>query len=101
MLASPEPTGRKALGQHWLNDSEALDSIVAAAELAPDDVVLEIGPGTGNLTSKLLSQDVQVIAVEKDEKLAKVVPKHPRLSVLAGDILKYDLTQMPPGYKVV
>jgi 16S rRNA (adenine1518-N6/adenine1519-N6)-dimethyltransferase len=45
---------RKRFGQHWLVDQGVLDQIVAAAELQPGDRVLEIGPGRGSLTERLL-----------------------------------------------
>ncbi|MEK7096297.1 MAG: rRNA adenine N-6-methyltransferase family protein, partial [Patescibacteria group bacterium] len=47
---------KKSLGQHWLHDEATLNYICDAAELVPTDTVLEIGPGTGTLTKKLLSR---------------------------------------------
>ena len=60
----------KSLGQHFLTDTNVLNRIVAAAELTPDDVVIEVGPGLGALTERLLEAAGLVIAVELDAKLA-------------------------------
>jgi 16S rRNA (adenine1518-N6/adenine1519-N6)-dimethyltransferase len=60
------PYPRKQFGQHWLRSEKALNRILKAAELTPQDTVLEIGPGQGILTKALLQQANQVIAVEVD-----------------------------------
>jgi 16S rRNA (adenine1518-N6/adenine1519-N6)-dimethyltransferase len=95
---------KKSLGQHWLFDSKSLGAICDEAEVASEDTILEIGPGLGPLTVELTSRAKQVIAVELDERLARElpsrVPAH-NLKVVHGDILKFDLTELPPGYKVV
>ncbi len=62
---------RKSLSQNFLTDPEALDAIVAAAELAPGDRVVEIGPGLGVLTRRLLAAGASVLAVELDPRLAE------------------------------
>ena len=101
-LASRGP--KKSLGQHWLKDPEILAEIAAAAELAADDVVLEIGPGLGTLTSRLLARASAVTAVELDGDLARKLPGQfpgKNLTVVHEDILQFDLNQLPPGYKVV
>jgi 16S rRNA (adenine1518-N6/adenine1519-N6)-dimethyltransferase len=92
---------KKSLGQHWLKDVPTLELICQAAEIKPDDTILEIGPGQGDLTTLLLSKANKVFAVELDELLAKKLPAHPKLTVIQGDILKFDLTTLPPGYKIV
>ena len=61
---------RKSLSQNFLTDPEALDAIVAAAELAPGDHVVEVGPGLGVLTRRLLAAGASVLAVELDPRLA-------------------------------
>lgn len=94
----------KALGQHWLQDREVLASIAEAADLAPSDTVLEIGPGLGTLTSELLRRSKKVIAVEFDQELAAKLPKQfpgTTLEVQNADILQFDLSSLPAGYKVV
>lgn len=62
---------RKALSQNFLTDAAALDAIVAAAELEPGDRVVEVGPGLGVLTRRLLAAGASVIAVELDPRLAE------------------------------
>jgi 16S rRNA (adenine1518-N6/adenine1519-N6)-dimethyltransferase len=95
---------KKSLGQHWLFDSKSLGAICDEAEVAPEDTILEIGPGLGPLTVELTARAKRVIAVELDDRLARElpsrVPAH-NLKVVHGDILKFDLTELPPGYKVV
>jgi 16S rRNA (adenine1518-N6/adenine1519-N6)-dimethyltransferase len=61
--------GRR-LGQHFLTDPRILDRIVDAVEPDPDDVVIEIGPGRGTLTCRLAPRVGQVIAIERDRRLA-------------------------------
>jgi 16S rRNA (adenine1518-N6/adenine1519-N6)-dimethyltransferase len=62
---------RKSLSQNFLTDPEALDAIVAAAEIAPGERVVEIGPGLGVLTRRLLAAGASVLAVELDQRLAE------------------------------
>lgn len=93
----------KSLGQHWLKDRFILEAIADEAELTPNDVVLEIGPGLGTLTSVLLSRAKEVIAVEFDVSLAgKLSGQFPgkNLSVHTADILSFNLSKLPTGYKV-
>ena len=95
---------KKSLGQHWLKDPEILADIAEAAELTSDDVVLEIGPGLGTLTSRLLARANSVIAVEFDTDLARKLPGQfpgKKLNVVNQDILQFDLNQLPKNYKVV
>ena len=81
----------KVLGQNFLVDRNALESIVDAAELPPGARVLEIGPGLGVLTEELLRRGFAVTAVEKDpvlaERLAEALGNPPTLTVRAGDAL--------------
>lgn len=94
----------KSLGQHWLKDRDVLAHIAECADIQPDDTVLEIGPGLGTLTSELLRRAKQVIAVEFDSELARKLPAQfpgKNLQVYHQDILSFDLSLLPPGYKVV
>ncbi|MEI7689643.1 MAG: 16S rRNA (adenine(1518)-N(6)/adenine(1519)-N(6))-dimethyltransferase RsmA [Candidatus Saccharibacteria bacterium] len=94
----------KSLGQHWLRDRYVLAHIADCADLSADDTVLEIGPGLGTLTSELLRRAGRVVAVEFDSELARKLPAQfpgKNLSVVSEDILKFDLTDLPVGYKVV
>lgn len=95
---------KKSLGQHWLEDEYILGSICDMAEVKPGDLVLEIGPGQGTLTKTLLARGAEVIAVEFDEELAAELPSRinsDRLKVINQDILKFNLNDLPKGYKVV
>ena len=94
----------KALGQHWLKDPVILEEIADYANLQKDETVLEIGPGLGTLTSRLLKRAWRVVAVELDKALAEKLPGQfpgKDLVVVNEDILKFDLTTLPTGYKVV
>jgi 18S rRNA (adenine1779-N6/adenine1780-N6)-dimethyltransferase len=88
------------VGQHILKNPGVADAIVAKANLKPEDVVLEVGPGTGNLTVRILEKAKKVIAVELDPRMAAEVtkrlqgkPEQKRLEVLLGDVIK---TELPP-----
>ncbi len=99
------PYPKKSLGQNFLINAGVLEKIVSAAELSPNDTVLEIGPGTGNLT-KLLSEKVRstnsgqagrVIAVEKDHRLIgelKEKFKNTNVEVIEGDILNFTIESL-------
>lgn len=94
----------KKLGQHWLKDEAALEVICEAADIGSDDTVLEVGPGLGDLTRRLAAKAGTVIAVEIDSALAERLPeaiKADNLEIVNDNILKFDLTQLPVGYKVV
>ncbi len=84
----------KALGQHFLVDEQTLRRIVAAAELAPDAVVLEIGPGTGALTRHLAAAAGQVVAVELDRQLLPLLECTmtgcTNVHLVQGDIMALD-----------
>jgi 16S rRNA (adenine1518-N6/adenine1519-N6)-dimethyltransferase len=98
------PHAKKSLGQHWLTDLSTLEDICDLADLMPTDTVLEVGPGAGTLTTHLLKKAKRVVAVEFDEALARDLPKNllaDNLDVVQQDILQFDLTSMPKGYKVV
>jgi 16S rRNA (adenine1518-N6/adenine1519-N6)-dimethyltransferase len=95
---------KKSLGQHWLKDKATLQAICDAGDLKQNDNVLEIGPGLGDLTRQLVKRAGKVIAVELDSNLALKLMgeiKSDSLEVIQGDILKFDLTQLPVDYKVV
>ena len=95
---------KKSLGQHWLKDKDVLAEIASEAALSVEDTVLEIGPGLGTLTSHLLKNSKQVIAVELDSDLARKLPGQfpgKNLKVFNEDILEFDLSALPANYKVV
>ena len=98
---------RKGLGQNFLLDETALRQIVSAAELGPDDCVLEIGPGLGSLTRHLALAARIVSAVELDRDLfaplKKVLAPYKNVRLVQGDILALDPSVLvdAPGYVVV
>lgn len=103
MSAMNESVPKKSLGQHWLFDDECLEAMVYGAGVTASDTVLEIGPGLGTLTSKLLDTGAKVVAVEFDHNLAEQLPArvpHKNLTVIEHDILTFDVSQLPVGYKV-
>ncbi|MFM2080784.1 MAG: rRNA ((1518)-N(6)/adenine(1519)-N(6))-dimethyltransferase RsmA [Cyanobacteriota bacterium] len=89
---------RKRFGQHWLRDETVLERILAAAELGPEDVVLEVGPGRGALTERLLASPAAgVRAVELDRDLVAGLRQRfggdPRFSLVEGDVLAVELPE--------
>ena len=62
-----------SIGQHFLKNPAIVDSIVAKAGIKPTDITLEVGPGTGNLTVRLLEQSKKVVAVEFDRRMVNAV----------------------------
>ena len=99
-------TPKKALGQHFLADPNMLGVIGRLAELEPDDVVLEIGPGLGVLTGYLADQVARVHAVEVDRslepRLAEALAGRDNVNLVFGDALSLDLASLdPPPRKLV
>lgn len=87
-----------------MHDPASLEAICDAAAVGPEDTVLEIGPGLGTLTTKLVARAKKVVAVEFDTELAKhLATRVPatNLEVLSQDILRFDLSTLPAGYKIV
>ena len=94
---------RQRFGQHWLGAAGVLDRIVAAAAIEPGEALLEIGPGRGALTERLLASPASgVAAVELDRDLLQGLQQRfaaePRFALVAGDALEVPL---PPARKVV
>ncbi|KAJ2820034.1 Dimethyladenosine transferase [Coemansia erecta] len=92
------PMFNKDLGQHILINPLVSQGIVDKAHLKQTDTVLEVGPGTGNLTIKILEQAKKVIACEADARLAAELTKRVqggpfqhKLEILHGDVMKRDL----------
>ncbi|GAB4362116.1 MAG: 16S rRNA (adenine(1518)-N(6)/adenine(1519)-N(6)) -dimethyltransferase RsmA [Cyanophyceae cyanobacterium] len=88
------PRARKRFGQHWLQSDKALDRIVAASNLGPGDRVLEIGPGRGALTERLLPLAGTLLAVELDRdlcpRLVRRFGDRDNFLLLQGDVLDLD-----------
>ncbi len=94
---------KKRFGQHWLKNQKVLERIIKLAELNKNDVILEIGPGRGALTSKLLENDIRrLYAVELDKDLIKQLndkfSKFDVFTLVQGDILKTDIESFDLGF---
>ena len=89
---------RKQFGQHWLRDENILDQIIIAAELTQSDRILEIGPGTGNLTARLLAKVSALVSVEIDwdlcKKLVHKFGDRDNFLLVQDDFLKVDLSSL-------
>jgi 16S rRNA (adenine1518-N6/adenine1519-N6)-dimethyltransferase len=98
----PLPRARKSLGQHFLTDSHILGRIAAALDPTPADLVVEIGAGTGTLTRVLAAGAGKVVAIEKDERLAKECGLRNaecgvhNVEIVEGDALKLDWKSLIP-----
>jgi 16S rRNA (adenine1518-N6/adenine1519-N6)-dimethyltransferase len=95
------------MGQNFIIDTEALDRVIAAAEISPVDTILEIGAGLGALTLRLAARARQVIAVELDPNLFALLEglfaEHANVRLVQGDILALDPGELTGGrpYQVV
>ena len=89
---------RKKLGQHFLVDRDVLDRVIRTAEVRAKDVILEVGPGLGEMTLRLARLAKRVIAVEIDAKLVEALKKKlsdvPNVKIIWGDILKIDFEEL-------
>jgi 16S rRNA (adenine1518-N6/adenine1519-N6)-dimethyltransferase len=96
---------RKGLGQHFLIDGEVLKRITSAAELAPTDVIVEVGPGLGVLTRELAQKAGRVIAIELDSRLAaalkQALASFDNVTIVNDDVLKIEPKNLATAYKVV
>ncbi|HOK35188.1 MAG TPA: 16S rRNA (adenine(1518)-N(6)/adenine(1519)-N(6))-dimethyltransferase RsmA [Candidatus Pacearchaeota archaeon] len=107
MLSNVNFKPKKYLGQNFLKDREVLKEITKAAEIQPDDIILEIGPGFGILTEELTKKAKKVIAIEKDERLVKILKEKfkdfKNIEIIQGDVLKLttENLQLTTNYKVV
>lgn len=95
---------KKRLGQNFLFDPSILRKIIDAANLAPDDTVVEIGPGHGKMTAMIAERVSKVIAIELDgqlyERLIRNLSEYKNIEVVHGDALEYSY-DIPDGFKVV
>jgi 16S rRNA (adenine1518-N6/adenine1519-N6)-dimethyltransferase len=89
---------KKRLGQNFLKDKGVLEKILAAAELTPEDQVLEIGPGRGALTEVLAPHATTLVAVEIDrglqEHLLPLSAQHPHLDIRFQDFMKTEWAEL-------
>jgi len=96
---------KKSLGQNFLRDKSVLDKIIKSANLRSDDSVIEVGPGEGILTRKLMRYAGKVIAIELDKNLAEKLnsqflaslaggSKNKKIEIINGDILEINLPEL-------
>ena len=102
------PRSKKSLGQNFLVDRRFLARIIEASELSPSDVVVEVGPGRGFLSSAIAERVGHLVAVEIDEALAQNLDEKfrdsPNVTVVAADAREVDIDSLVPAeapYKVV
>jgi 16S rRNA (adenine1518-N6/adenine1519-N6)-dimethyltransferase len=99
---------KKHLGQNFLKSIKHINLVVSSAKVSSFDTVLEIGPGKGALTKKLLDTGAKVFAIEKDKDLIPFLSqkfeeeiKSGQFILLEDDALTFDLSVLPPNYKFV
>ncbi|MGI9118386.1 MAG: 16S rRNA (adenine(1518)-N(6)/adenine(1519)-N(6))-dimethyltransferase RsmA [Minisyncoccia bacterium] len=92
---------KKSLGQNFLKSQKALAEILHAGSVSKGDTILEIGPGKGALTEKLLSTGAHVVAIEKDQDLVPLLSekftneiKKGLFNLIEGDILEFDVEKI-------
>ena len=88
----------KSLGQNFLINDEVIENIVKSSNLSKEDMVIEIGPGLGTLTKRLLEEAGKVLCVELDKKMIKILEdrflENDKFEVINEDILKVDLNKI-------
>ncbi len=86
---------KKKFGQNFLTSEEILEEVISKAKISKDDIILEIGPGIGTLTSKLLETGAEVISVEVDLELIQPLKDrffmYDNFTIISADILKVDI----------
>jgi len=103
-LPSSSHRPRKRFGQHFLHDPRVLARIVDAIAPAPNDLLVEIGPGEGALTAPLIERAGKLEAVEVDRDLAaELAARFPpfKLTVHCADALEFDFARFPAGLRLV
>lgn len=105
MVDSDYIRAKKSLGQNFLKDPHYLKRIADAAQVGPDDQVLEIGPGLGHLTRLLAERAGKVLAIELDERLIPLLRQEfsatRNVEVTQADALEYPYETLPGKWKVV
>ena len=91
-------SANKDLGQNFLIDDNVIENIVEAAEINEKDCVIEIGPGLGTLTSRLVEKAGKVIAIELDKKMLQILNDrfalYNNFSLINEDVLKVNLNDL-------
>lgn len=91
-------TASKSLGQNFLIDDDVIEKTINSASITDEDLVIEIGPGLGTLTSKLLERAKKVIAIELDTRMLKILNErfslYSNFEIINNDVLKVDLNEI-------
>jgi 16S rRNA (adenine1518-N6/adenine1519-N6)-dimethyltransferase len=91
-------SANKDLGQNFLVDDSVIENIIEVSEIKSEDFVIEIGPGLGTLTSKLVEKAGKVIAIELDKKMIEILNDrfslYENFKVINEDVLKVDLNNL-------
>ncbi len=95
----------KKLGQNFLINEEIIDEIIQKAEVQKDDVIIEIGPGLGSLTAKLLENAKKVIAIELDTNMVRLLNErfalYDNFELIENDVLKVNMQDIVNKYENV
>lgn len=94
----------KQLGQNFITQSWVVDKLLEAAQITPNDTILEIGPGMGILTEPMAKTAKKVIAIEKDKKIAQMLKERlafDNLEIIHADALKIKKQDLPEFDKIV
>lgn len=99
---------QKRRGQNFLINPAVTDQMISSAQIKPQDVILEIGPGFGILTKRLAQSAKQVLTVEIDHQIVQalriILSDYHHVKIIEGDILKIQsalINDLPPNYKIV
>lgn len=91
-------SANKSLGQNFLINDSVVEKIVESADIKLDDLIIEIGPGLGNLTELLLERAGKVIAIELDDRMLKILndrfAEYKNFEIINQDVLKVDLKKL-------
>jgi 16S rRNA (adenine1518-N6/adenine1519-N6)-dimethyltransferase len=98
ILKENDLRAKKHLGQNFLVSEKALNKIITAGNIQESDFVLEIGPGTGNLTKLIFQKTKNFLAIEKDTDMQEILKEFP---VQFSDAMQFDPIDLPKGYKVI
>ena len=88
----------KSLGQNFITDRNVIEKIIEGAQIGPDDMVIEIGPGIGVLTAAAAEQAARVVAIEIDSKLIPILSEtlagYDNIRIVNQDVLKTDINEI-------
>jgi 16S rRNA (adenine1518-N6/adenine1519-N6)-dimethyltransferase len=105
LLAKHQSRPSKIMGQNFLIDKPTLKKIIETADIQPQDTILEIGPGIGNLTQELAKKAKKVVAIEKDRVMVEILKEtlhdFSNIEIVQGNALLATNSSLPTHYKVV